>query len=113
MRFLVVGPGAMGCLFAARLTKAGFGVSLLDYSRERAELISRQGIRVEGVTGEYTVPVPASSGKGLETPDVVLICVKAHQTRRAAEDLRAWLGPGAWILTLQNGLGNLEVLEDL
>lgn len=48
MKFLIVGPGAMGCLFAARLSKAGFDVTLLDYIAERAKQINEQGVLVEG-----------------------------------------------------------------
>jgi 2-dehydropantoate 2-reductase len=80
MHFLVVGPGAMGCLFGSRLKKAGHDVTLLDYKQERADLINEQGITVEGVTGNYRVHVPAVTGKISRTPDVVLICVKSNQT---------------------------------
>ena len=59
MHFLVVGPGAMGCLFAAGLKRAGFKVTLLDYLPQRAQQIKNQGIEVQGVTGDYTVKVPA------------------------------------------------------
>ena len=113
MNFLVVGPGAMGCLFAACLKKAGHDVTLFDYKRERADILNNRGITVEGVTGEYRVQVPAVSGKPSQMPDVALICVKANQTRVAAESLESWLGPEAVTLTLQNGLGNLEILEEI
>jgi len=110
MKFLIVGPGAMGCLFAAQLKRADHDVTLLDYRRERAELINQQGIRVEGITGEYGIQVPTVTGQIPKTPDVVLICVKANQTRQAAEDLGALIGHEARVLTLQNGLGNLDAL---
>ena len=42
MHFLIVGPGAMGCLFASRLKRAGYAVTLLDYIRERAEKRDRE-----------------------------------------------------------------------
>jgi 2-dehydropantoate 2-reductase len=113
MNFLIVGPGAMGCLFAARLKKAGHGVTLLDYRPKRVDHINEHGIRVEGITGEYEVRVPAVTGKSTEIPDVVLICVKANQTRKAANELAAWLGSEVRVLTLQNGLGNLEILEEI
>ncbi|MBW2034693.1 MAG: 2-dehydropantoate 2-reductase [Deltaproteobacteria bacterium] len=109
MHFLIVGPGAMGCLFGSRLKKAGHEVTLLDYKQERADIINEQGITVEGVTGKYRVHVPAVTGKISRTPDVVLICVKSNQTRAAAEGLKTWLGPEARVVTLQNGLGNLEI----
>ncbi len=113
MHFLVVGPGAMGCLFAARLKMAGYSVTLLDYLEERAAQITRQGILVEGVSGEYTAKVPVVTGQLQEIPDQVLICVKAYKTREAGREIKEAIGPGTVIVTLQNGIGNLETLEGL
>ncbi len=114
MHFLVVGPGAMGCLFAARLKMAGFKVTLLDYLEERAALINRQGILVEGVSGDYTAEVPVVvTGKIEETPDQVLICVKAYKTEEAGREIIDAVGPDTAVVTLQNGIGNLETLEGL
>ena len=112
MNFLVVGPGAMGCLFAARLKKAGHDVTLFDYRQERAVLINQNGIRVEGITGEYHVHIPVETGRIGVLPDVALICVKANQTEVAAKALETLLDPGTGILTLQNGLGNMEILQE-
>lgn len=113
MNFLIAGPGAMGCLFAARLKEAGHGVTLLDYRPDRAVLINENGIKVEGITGEYHVQARATSEDIPERPDLVLICVKAHQTRKAAEKIKACLGQEIQVLTLQNGVGNLEILEEI
>lgn len=113
MNFLIVGPGAMGCLFAARLSKAGHPVTLLDYRAGRASHINEYGIRVEGITGEYRAEVPALTGGDLGQPDVVLICVKANQTRDAARELATRLSRKTHVLTLQNGLGNVEILEEV
>ncbi|MCP4681760.1 MAG: 2-dehydropantoate 2-reductase, partial [Desulfobacterales bacterium] len=104
---------AMGCLFAARLKKAGHAVTLFDYKTKRADLITRQGINVEGISGEYNLKVPTVSDKISEPPDAALICVKANQTRRAAEDIKPGLSPETRIVTLQNGLGNLEILQEI
>ncbi len=112
MKFLVVGAGAMGCLFAARLRLTGFPVALVEKVPERRDTIAREGIRAEGVTGEYTVPVPISSGKPSFLPDVILIFVKSSETREAAEAVKPWLAPGTSVLTLQNGLGNVEILAE-
>lgn len=113
MQYLVVGPGAMGCLFAARLKKAGYEVTLLDYIQKRAAQIDQQGIKVEEVTGEYTVQVPTVAGELSLSPDLVLICVKSNRTREASQAIRPMLDPEALILSLQNGLGNLEILEEV
>jgi 2-dehydropantoate 2-reductase len=103
----------MGCLFGARLKRAGHDVTLLDYRQERSDFINEHGIRVEGVTGEYRIQVPTVTGDVSITPEVVLICVKANQTHTAAEDLQSWLGNEISVLTLQNGLGNMEILADI
>lgn len=103
----------MGCLFAARLRLAGFPVALVEKVVERKEAITRQGIRSEGVTGEHTVPVPVSSGKTSLPPDVMLIFVKSSETREAAEAVKTWLKPDTSVLTLQNGLGNVEILAEI
>jgi len=113
MRFLVVGPGAMGCLFAARLKKAGYDVTLLDYIEERAEQINEQGIMVEGVSGEHKVNVPTLAGNIPTPPDLVLICVKSYKTREASQTIKRGLGPETVVVTLQNGVGNLEILEEM
>ena len=113
MNFLIVGPGAMGCLFAARLKKAGHEVTLLDNIAQRAGRINKQGIRVEGILGEYKVDVPTVTGKIPVEPDVAVICVKANDTRKASEDIRPLIGPMAYVLTLQNGMGNLEILQEV
>jgi len=113
MQFLIVGPGAMGCLFGARLKTAGFDVTILDHNRERAEKLSRQGIMVEGVSGEYTAMVPVVAGEVKDRFDFVLLCVKANRTRAAAESLKGVLRHDTIIVTLQNGIGNLEILESI
>jgi len=113
MNFLVVGPGAMGCLFASRLKKAGHHVMIVDHKPERADFINKSGILIEGASGEERVRVPVVTGKAPEETDVVLICVKANQTREAAEEISSWLDLQAAVLTLQNGLGNLELLDEV
>ena len=112
MNFLVVGPGAMGCLFASRLKKAGHHVMIKDHNPERADFINKNGITIQGPAGEERVRVPVVSGTAPEEIDVALICVKANQTREAAEEISSWLDLRAMILTLQNGLGNLDLLEE-
>ena len=113
MRFLVVGPGAMGCLFAARLQVAGNEVTLLDHRENRAANITKQGINVTGVSGTYTAHIPTVTGKVNPGPDFVLICVKSNNTKEAGESVLSCLGPATKIVTLQNGIGNVEILAQI
>jgi 2-dehydropantoate 2-reductase len=111
MRFLVVGAGAMGCLFAARLKQAGFDVNLYEKIPERSRAIRARGIEVKAATGDYVVKVPAWSQKPRTAPDAVLFFVKSNDTEEAAESLKSWVKETTVFLTLQNGLGNMETLQ--
>ncbi|MFO7783722.1 MAG: ketopantoate reductase family protein [Thermodesulfobacteriota bacterium] len=111
MDFLVVGPGAMGCLFAASLKKAGLGVTLLDYRPDRAAEMDLSGICVQGVTGEYEIRIPATTGPLAADPDFVLICVKSNRTEAAGRTVRELVQGQPMVVTLQNGLGHVETLE--
>jgi 2-dehydropantoate 2-reductase len=113
MQILIVGPGAMGCLFAARLHAAGFNAVLFDYNPMRARQINNKGIMVEGVSGTYNAMVPVITELSGLSPDIVLICVKSHRTGDAAESLRHEIPQKTLFATLQNGLGNVEILKEI
>jgi 2-dehydropantoate 2-reductase len=64
--------------------------------------------------GEFTAKVTATDDPARLPPsDLVLVCVNGYSTRAAAEAARGALAPGGVLLTLQNGLGNLEVLDEV
>jgi 2-dehydropantoate 2-reductase len=103
MKVAIVGPGAMGCLFAARLSRAGIKTYLVDYIPARAERIEKSGITVENDDTTFTEYVALSTQVPVGL-DLVIVLVKAHHTA----SLR--LPPDVPVLTLQNGLGNVEIL---
>jgi 2-dehydropantoate 2-reductase len=110
-KVVVVGPGAMGCLFAGLLAAAGAPVRLLDRRPERARLLSGQGIVIERGGRRQTYPVPVSADPGAIGPaGLVIVCVKAYDTAAAAEFARPLVGQATEVLSLQNGLGNVEAL---
>jgi 2-dehydropantoate 2-reductase len=113
VNFLIVGPGAMGCLFAASLKRVGCDVTLWDHKKERAEQINLQGLVVESIRGAYTEKVPTVTGNLSVTPDVVLMCVKSYSTRDAGFAIKPWLAPQTVVVTLQNGVGNVEILGEI
>lgn len=111
MHFLLVGAGAMGCLFAARLKRAGLEVGLFERIPERAQRIRDRGIQVEGVAGTFEVMVPVVSRKPEPGPDAILLCVKSYDTEEASHTIASWLKQDSVVLTLQNGIGNVEILQ--
>jgi 2-dehydropantoate 2-reductase len=111
MKMAVLGPGALGCLLAAAAFEAGADATLLDYRPERADLLRRRGLTVHTLAGDVKkVPVPVALASQAGPFDLVVVAVKAYQTRDAALLLPGLLAPGGLVLTVQNGLGNLEEL---
>lgn len=103
MKVGVIGPGAIGCLYAARLAKSGAKVYLVDHDMDRAARLAKSGISVEhdGEVISETPTVVTQIPTGL---DWILVVTKAHHTA----SLR--FPPDTPVLTLQNGLGNVETL---
>jgi len=114
MKFLIVGPGAMGLLFSARLKKmAEQEVFILDYKKERAEYLNKNGIRVEGIKGKFYVQVPVLTKEEVDfCPDFIMIFVKSYSTKQAAQDIKKIVSANTSVITLQNGIGNIEILEE-
>ena len=111
MKIAIIGPGALGCLLGALLFEAGEDVRLVDYRPERVALLRRQGLRLGTPAGETrTVPVPIGLPADVGPADLTIVAVKAHQTRAAAQHLPRLLAAGGLALSLQNGLGNLEIM---
>jgi 2-dehydropantoate 2-reductase len=109
MKVAIIGPGALGCLLAAKFALAGVEVRLVDYRPERARLLARRGL-ILSTPGGTAVRVEVKAGGVLEAApaDLAILTVKAHQTAAAVRDLPRLIAAGGLALTLQNGLGNLE-----
>ncbi|TAL17352.1 2-dehydropantoate 2-reductase [bacterium] len=111
MRIAIIGPGALGSLFAALLARSGHFVRLVDRDSARAEKINAGGLRLWEGEALSVVPVRAIAPPFREEPfDLVLVTVKSADTREAAKTAGALMGPDSAVLTLQNGLGGAEIL---
>jgi len=101
----------MACLFGARLARLGGTVTLVGTWPEALQIIARDGIEVEeGDRRWRAVPAVERLGGALGPADLVLVLVKSHRTAAIAPRASAARGPAGRVLTLQNGLGNAEVL---
>ena len=113
MRIGIVGTGAMGLLFAHLLSRAeGSDIWLLDIHPEREEKIRREGLFVEGVSGEHHIrPRITVRPESIGHADLLMVCVKSPDTYEASQNAKPLLGPRTAVLTVQNGLGNMEMIE--
>jgi len=114
MKIVIVGPGAMGCLLAAFLSKTKEEVWILDYNKERAAKINQGGISLTGISGDWQVKAKASSEiKDIGPADLLIICVKSYDTKNAMLHSKALVASATAVLTLQNGLGNIETISEI
>ncbi|MBP1694040.1 MAG: hypothetical protein H6Q37_1923 [Chloroflexi bacterium] len=109
---LIVGTGAMACLFAARLAEARKPFKILGNWSDGIQALQQHGVRlVEVDNREKAYPVVATRHvKDCIGTNFALVLVKSWQTERTARQLVDCLSPDGLALTLQNGLGNREVL---
>lgn len=110
MRIGIIGTGAMGSLFAAHLAPLT-NVTVLGTWREAVQAMNARGIHLERDAEHLYIPVHATTNpRAVSDIDIALIAVKGHQTERAARWANQILNAHGVALTLQNGLGNFEIL---
>ena len=110
---LIVGTGALATLFAARLTQAGYGVSMLGTWKAGIEALRSTGARLidaDGIEHQFAVYATDDPQEYVGATHA-LVLVKAWQTERAARQLKECLAEDGLAVTLQNGLGNYETLS--
>lgn len=108
---VVIGAGAMGCFFAARLAETGVAVDVVDVDPGRLAAIAEHGLALEDDGGARTVRVGARTAAQLTGPaDLLIVFTKGMHTSAAIAAAAPAIGPDTAILTLQNGLGNVEAI---
>jgi 2-dehydropantoate 2-reductase len=115
MRIVVVGAGALGGLYGAQLAEHGEEVTLIEINQPRVKLLNETGLFIsEGNKGERCVKLGVSSSfEGLETADLVFVAVKSYQTESAVRDAMPVIGPKTFVLSMQNGVGNTDVMAEI
>jgi 2-dehydropantoate 2-reductase len=110
MRTLIIGAGAVGGYFGARLTAAGRDVSFLVHPA-RAEKLRRTGLNVTSLEDSFTVQPKLLLASEITAPfDLILVSTKAYSLAAAMEDFAPAVGPQTAILPMLNGMAHLDVL---
>jgi len=110
MRILVVGAGAIGSLFGAYLSRTN-DVVLLGRSYHMSA-IEQQGLRISGKTTMHCrLPAVDAVQKISEPPDIILLTVKSYDTENAMKQIHHLVHDETMVISLQNGLGNIETME--
>ncbi|MBB4612852.1 ketopantoate reductase family protein [Novosphingobium taihuense] len=110
MRVFVIGTGAMGTLFGARLLAAGHDVTFIDADSARVDAINHGGVSENGVAIPARAVLPGSASG---VADLVIVFTKSMFTKVAVQQNLNLIGDTTSVLTLQNGLGNGECIAEL
>ncbi len=113
MHFLLVGPGALGCLLVSVLARGLAGsdnrLSLLDHNPERADFLNRQGILYDLQDQQQRIPITATASPNILAPvDVIIVCVKSYDIPACLQACRPLLQKGSLLIFMQNGIGHLD-----
>jgi len=111
MKVTVIGAGAMGGLFGSLLQDAGRDVWLVDIWPEHVREIQEKGLGTESAGRVRRIKLNITTDyREVRPADLIIIFTKHPQTADAARAAKEILAPEGLILTLQNGLGNPEII---
>jgi 2-dehydropantoate 2-reductase len=106
-----MGAGAVGCYYGGMLARAGHSVTLIGRA-QHVEAMRRCGLFLETGSFQEHLPVQAhTDASGIRGARLVLCCVKANDSERAAADMAQHLEADACVLSLQNGVDSAERLQ--
>lgn len=104
------GAGSIGSAVGGML--AGDHEVVLIGRKANVDCVRGDGLRIKGVVGKKVRIDARESVSGLAPPDLLLVTTKAYSTQSVIDACRGWVSEDTVVLTLQNGLGNLEKLRD-
>ena len=110
-RVAVVGAGAVGCYFGGMLARAGAPVTLIGRA-PHVEAINRDGLFIDSIHFKENVSVSASTElAAVRDAQLVLFSVKTLDTENVAKQLAPYLAPETIVVSLQNGVDNVERID--
>ena len=112
-KFCIVGCGALGSVIAGHLARLSeIEVYAYDTSQEHMRAIREKGLKISGAA-DFTVSLNATSEPSEIPPcDFGIFATKSIHTRAAAEQTAHIFGPAAAVCSVQNGLGNEEIIAE-
>ncbi len=110
MNIAILGAGALGCYYGARLKQAGHRVTFI--LRSAYEPVRREGLHVHSIHGDVHLPSPsiARTPEECGPVDVVIVCWKTTCNAQLATALPPLLHASTRVVTFQNGMGNAEAI---
>lgn len=110
MKIAIVGTGAMGSVYAGLMASAGHEVWAIDTWADHVAAMARDGLRLEGASGDRRVALHATMDAAECGPcDLVIVGTKAMHVEAAARAALPLLGPDTPVISIQNGIGGPDM----
>jgi 2-dehydropantoate 2-reductase len=114
MKVCVLGAGAMGSSIGGFLAEGGSEVYLVDTWAEHVDAINSRGLKIRAGESDRVVKVRAATDcRGIGSADLIIVLVKSFHTREVIENAGSIIGDETVIISLQNGLGNEEIIGEV
>jgi 2-dehydropantoate 2-reductase len=115
MKIAIIGAGNIGSLLGALLVDAGQDVTLVELREDIVAAIQDGGVRIDMSDGRsLQTPVKITSDvRTVGVVDLVLLAVKSNATREAIAGAGPLIGEDTWVLSVQNGAGNIESIAEV
>lgn len=113
MKIAILGAGALGCYYGARLQESGQDVSFIV--RSEYGYLKEHGLEVKSLHGDISLPQVKVYRDSSEVGPVDLVVVAWKSTANAGftKALPPLMGPDTIVVTLQNGMGNAEEIASI
>lgn len=113
MNIAILGAGALGCYYGARLAEAGHNVCFI--LRSAYEPVKQTGLHIHSIHGDAHLPHPriARTPEECGPVDLVIVCWKTVCNSLLRQALPPLLHENTRVLTFQNGMGNAETIAEV
>ncbi len=112
MKIAIIGAGALGSIMGSLLWEAGADPILVERNAEEVDYVRANGLWIEGISGDrYVRPRIYKDVSCCENVNLVIILVKSYDTKAACDTIQEIISDQGTILTVQNGIGNFEILN--
>ena len=114
-KIVVIGAGALGTLFAGMLVRNGCDIAVIERDEDRVHAIRENGLIIEADDATTTVVAASidSDPRVIGHADIIMLFVKAYDTGDAVRSIETIITEDTAVVTLQNGLGNVEQIAQV
>lgn len=114
MNIVILGAGALGSVLGGLMARAGIPVTLLDVNQTHIDTINQHGLRLDLDDESKRWQVAAMRPAQFDGPaDLIILLTKTMHTAPALKSVQKLIDEDAYVLTIQNGLGNADRVAEI